>query len=119
MDNLRSLWYSSFGVRNMANYTTSTSDKSKDEALKRWKLGALGLFGLEYFYVGRVKAGIVRVLIGVFLILGIFSGLIGGSIDFLSAIIGLPILWAIIATPNFYRLKMGTFRDNVGNPLRE
>lgn len=97
----------------MANYVTNTSDKKKKTALVFWAIGALGLFGLEYFYVGKMKKGAIRMIVGVFLILCLFA-MKGteGSIP-LSIVI-----WAIAALPNLFRILLGIFKDNVGQPLR-
>lgn len=75
----------------MANYTTITSDKSKNTALLCCIFG--GLFGIHLFYVGRIGKGILYLCTG-----GILG--IGWIIDIIS-----------IAT--------GSFRDNAGAPLRQ
>lgn len=75
----------------MANYTTNTSDKRKKTALLLCVFG--GFFGLHRFYVGRIGSGILYLLT--------FGGfLIGYFIDLIS-------------------ICSGTFRDNVGMPLRQ
>ena len=74
----------------MANYQTNTSDKSKKTALIVCAIG--GLLGLHYFYVGRIKTGVIRMI--TLNILGV-----GWIIDIVS-------------------IAMGGFRDNVGAPLR-
>ena len=74
----------------MANYQTNTSDKSKKTALIVCLVG--GILGLHYFYVGRIKTGLVRMVT-----LNLF--LVGWIIDIIS-------------------IAMGGFRDNVGAPLR-
>lgn len=75
----------------MANYVTSTSDKSKKTALLLCVF--LGWIGIHYFYVGRIGMGILYLFT---------FGL--GSIGWIVDII---------------RIAMGSFRDNVGAPLRE
>ena len=79
------------GGINMSNYVTQTSDKKKTTALLLCIF--LGFFGVHLFYVGRIGKGILYLLTG-----GLFA--IGWIIDIIS-----------IAT--------GSFRDNVGAPLRE
>ena len=75
----------------MSNYVTQTSDKKKTTALLLCIF--LGVFGVHLFYVGRIGKGILYLLTG-----GLFA--VGWIIDIIS-----------IAT--------GSFRDNVGAPLRE
>lgn len=75
----------------MSNYVTQTSDKKKTTALLLCIF--LGFFGVHLFYVGRIGKGILYLLTG-----GLFA--VGWIIDIIS-----------IAT--------GSFRDNVGAPLRE
>ena len=74
----------------MANYTTSTSDKKKMTAFLLCLFG--GYIGLHYFYVGRIGTGLVR-----FITLNFFG--IGWIIDIV-------------------KIALGSFRDNVGAPLR-
>jgi restriction system protein len=75
----------------MANYVTSTSDRSKKKAMKLCAWG--GWLGLHQFYVGRIGAGLLYMLtFGLF-----FFGWIADII----------------------KISMGQFRDNVGAPLRE
>lgn len=75
----------------MANYVTSTSDKSKKTALLLCVF--LGWIGIHYFYVGRIGMGLLY-----FFTFG-FCG-IGWIVDII-------------------KIAMGSFRDNVGAPLRE
>lgn len=75
----------------MANYVTSTSDKSKKTALLLCVF--LGWIGIHYFYVGRIGMGIL------YLFTFGFCG-IGCIVDII-------------------KIAMGSFRDNVGAPLRE
>lgn len=97
----------------MSQYTTNTSDKKKVKALRWWLIGCIGLLGLENFYVGKVKNGIVRLILGLCVLSAI------AQIFFTPEVIAGILLWAIIAFPNFIRIKMGVFKDNVGDPLRE
>lgn len=115
----------------MANYVTQTSDKSRDVALQKWKKGCFGVFGLENFYVGKIGRGLVHFVVGIFffpiefsVIAALFSessSIPSGEMPvyILSALIMIVGFWAILAVPNLYRLKMGTFRDNIGAVLRE
>ncbi len=75
----------------MANYVTSTSDKKKKIALLLCIFG--GFFGLHQFYVGNIKKGILY-----FFTCGFFA--IGWFMDIVS-------------------ILLGTFKDNVGVPLRQ
>ena len=74
----------------MANYVTSTSDKSKTTALILCIF--LGFFGAHYFYVGRYGRGFLYMFTA-----GLF--VIGWILDII-------------------KIMNGTFVDNVGAPLR-
>ena len=75
----------------MTQYVTYTSDKKKGVALILCIF--LGLLGVHNFYVGRIGRGILFLLTG-----GLFS--IGWLVDII-------------------KIATGSFRDNVGAPLRE
>jgi hypothetical protein len=98
----------------MANYTTNTSDKKKRTVLLFWLVGALGLFGLEYFYVCKFKKGIIRLLIGLFALIAMVA--MKGEEMFIPVSL---LFWAILALPNLFKILFGAFRDNVGQPIRE
>jgi restriction system protein len=74
----------------MANYVSGSSDKSKNTALKCCIFG--GWFGCHQYYVGKIGKGIFYTIT-----LG-----------------GLGIFWII----DIFRVLLGSFRDNVGAPLR-
>ena len=74
----------------MANYVTSTSDKSKTTALILCIF--LGFVGAHYFYVGRYGRGFLYMFTA-----GLF--VIGWILDII-------------------KIMNGTFVDNVGAPLR-
>ena len=75
----------------MANYTTITSDKSKQTALWCCILG--GMFGIHQFYVGRIGRGLLYFFTG-----GLFC--IGWIADII-------------------KIASGSFLDNAGVPLRK
>ena len=75
----------------MANYVTVTSDKSRTTALLLCIF--LGTIGIHRFYVGKIGTGILYLLTG-----GLFG--IGWIIDII-------------------KIASGSFRDNVGAPLRK
>ncbi len=74
----------------MANYVTQSSDKSKKTALLLCIF--LGFFGAHHFYVGSIGKGLLYAFTG-----GLFG--IGWIIDIIKCL-------------------TGSFRDNVGAPLR-
>lgn len=113
----------------MANYTTATSDKNKQQVEKLFYMSAFGILGLHYFYVGKLKQGIIHLVISFFLI-GITLTVWGSSVhtDTGAAVtilekLGYTILiWGVCALagiPTFIRIKLGKFRDNVGAPVRQ
>lgn len=75
----------------MAFYVTYTSDKKRIVALLLCVFG--GFLGLHQFYVGKLFMGLIYLITG-----GIFG--IGWIIDII-------------------RIVAGSFRDNVGAPLRQ
>ena len=97
----------------MANYTTNVSDKSKKKALTLLFIGGLGF---HLFYVGRIKAGIVRFIAA----LMFWGGLIIGGIssgESEMVIVGFVAL-VLFNVFDLVKLLLGTFRDNIGNYLR-
>lgn len=75
----------------MANYVTMTSDKKKSVALLLCIFG--GMVGLHQFYVGKIGKGLLYLFTG-----GLFC--IGWFVD-------------------IFRIALGSFKDNVGAPLRQ
>ena len=104
----------------MPKYTTATSDKSKKRALFWWKVGLFGLCGFEYFYVGKIKAGIIRSLIALFM-LSMELSFINHPEDsevFWPMTAVFALVWVILVLINLFKLKLGKFKDNVGEYLR-
>ena len=95
----------------MSQYTTNTSDKSKKSALVRSLFG----FGLPYFYVGRIKNGIVGALIS-FFEWGVLITCIQNKETFCGIFIAVIIVTNLATT---FTVMMGKFQDNIGNYLRE
>jgi len=77
----------------MPNYTTVTSDRSKNVALICCLLGFVGLGGIHQFYVGKIFWGILYLITGGFLFVGTILDLIS--------------------------ILIGAFKDNTGAPLRQ
>ena len=74
----------------MANYVTGTSDKKKWVAF--FLCLFLGFLGIHRFYVGKIGTGLLYMFT-----VGLFG--IGAFVDLI-------------------KILLGTFRDNVGAPLR-
>ncbi len=75
----------------MANYNTPTSDRSKNTALILCIFG--GIIGLHRYYVGKIGTGLLYTFTAGLFMVGYFCDIIS--------------------------ICMGTFRDNVGMPLRK
>ena len=75
----------------MANFITTTSDKSRGLAL--FLCIFLGWAGIHHFYVGRIGKGILYMITFGFFCIG----------------------WFI----DCFKILLGSFRDNVGAPLRQ
>lgn len=74
----------------MVNYQTMTSDKDKHMALLLCIFG--GFLGLHQFYVGKIAIGLLYMFTLGFFFIGWISDII--------------------------KILLGSFRDNVGAPLR-
>lgn len=99
----------------MSTYTTGTSDKKKRKALIWWLVGLVGLLGLENLYVGKIKMGLIRIVIGLLWAGITFTAF--GDPDVPNIVFIL--IWVAIAIPNLFKILLGTFHDNIGNALRE
>lgn len=98
----------------MANYTTSTSDKSRDRAVKLLLCGGIGL---HYFYVGRIKTGLIHIVLGICMWMSIVICIFDSELH--EAIIPCILILVAFNVPDLIRLKLGKFRDNVGDYLRQ
>lgn len=107
----------------MANYTTSVSDISQRQLMKAWTRGLLGTLGLHFFKLGRIKRGIVRLLWGVIMwtaaILVALDPEIRAADGGAFASIVILFFLFIPSIIDLVRIKLGVFRDNVGNVVRE
>ena len=97
----------------MANYTTSTSDRSKRKAIKLLLLGGIGL---HLFYVGRIRHGLIRAFFCLLFWGLLITGISEGQTPMIATGIGFI---AISNLPDLIKLLLGTFRDNIGNYLRQ
>lgn len=77
----------------MANYTTISSDKSKKTAMTLCLIGFLGIGGLHDFYVGKIGAGLIKLLTANWFFIGTIIDLI--------------------------KIASGGYLDNSGQPLRQ
>ncbi len=97
----------------MTNYTTNVSDKSKAKAKKMTLCGGISL---QYFYVGRIKAGIIRLFAGFIFWMAIISGIAIKEVP----MIVMGILLLVVVTPfEFTKMSMGKFKDDMGNYIRQ
>lgn len=96
----------------MANYTTSVSDKSKNKAIKLLLCGGVGL---HLFYVGKIKVGLIRLVLGILLWYLFITGITEGEIAMILGGIGFLVLFNLV---DLFKLMLGTFKDNVGAVLR-
>ena len=97
----------------MANYVSQTSDKSKKKAIKLLLSGGLGF---HLFYVGRIKAGIIRFILGLILWVGFIIGGIAIS-EWGMVLMGIALL-VLLNIFDMIKLFLGTFKDNIGSHLR-
>ncbi len=102
----------------MATYTAQTSDRRKKKVLISWLIGFIGLLGFEYFYVGLIKKGLIRLILGLFMI-GLFFAASDGTEAMTALRTMIIIVWIVLALFNLIRILLGIFRDNVGSPVRE
>ena len=77
----------------MANYSTITSDKSKKTAMWLCLLGFIGIGGIHDFYLGKIGAGIIKLITANWFFIGTIVDLIN--------------------------ITSGSYRDNAGAPLRQ
>lgn len=75
------------------HYTTITSDKSKKTAMILCLIGFIGIGGLHDFYVGKIGAGILKLI---------------------------TINWFLIGSiADIIKISTGTYTDGSGQPLRK
>lgn len=103
------------GGDRMSQYTTNTSDKSRRTAIILLLCGGVGLHRL---YVGRIKSGIIRLIVGFFTWCFLFASASDAEIGAAGIVTSVVIL-AVLNVPDLLALLFGSFRDNVGAPLRE
>lgn len=97
----------------MAQYTTTTSDKTRSMALRRLLLGGIGL---HLFYVGRIGSGLLRAALGALLWALLITGIKDGETAMLvTGIAGI----IVINAPDFFKIILGKFQDNTGAYLRQ
>lgn len=97
----------------MANYTTNTSDKLKGKAKRLLLCGGLGL---QYFYVGKMKMGLIRFILGILLWVLFITGIAEGEAAMITAGIGFLVAINLF---EMVKLSLGKFKDNIGNYLRQ
>lgn len=97
----------------MANYTTNVSDKTKNKCKQLMLVGGLGL---QYFYVGKIKTGLIRLVFGILFWVLFFAGISEGEVAMIAAGIG-----SLVAVNLFElaKLSLGKFKDNIGNYVRQ
>lgn len=77
----------------MANYTTITSDKSKQTAMILCCLGFIAIGGIHDFYLGNIGKGIIKLITCNWFLIGTIVDLI--------------------------KISTGGYKDNAGAPLRQ
>lgn len=97
----------------MANYTTCTSDKTKAKCKHLILAGGLGL---QYFYVGKIKMGLIRFVLGVLLWVLFITGIMEGDAAMIAAGIGFLVAVNLF---ELVKISLGKFQDNIGNYLRQ
>lgn len=97
----------------MANFVSNTSDKSQKKAKTLVLIGGLGL---NYFYVGKIKIGILRFILGILLWVLLIAGIAEGETAMIVA--GAAFL-VVINLYDIIKLSLGRFQDNVGAYLRQ
>ena len=102
------------GENEMANYVSTTSDKTKAGAKRRLFIGGLGL---QYFYVGRIGAGFLRLLIGLLLWGVIITGIV--QKEAAPVIVAPAVALVVINLVELAIIALGRFRDNTGAFLRQ
>lgn len=76
-----------------ANYTTITSDKSKQTALILCAIGFVGIGGLHDFYLGKIGGGIIKLITANWFVIGTVVDII--------------------------KIANGTYKDGAGVPVRK
>ena len=97
----------------MANYTTNVSDKTKSKCKRLMLIGGLGL---QYFYVGKIKTGLTRFILGVLLWVLFVTGISEGETAMIAAGIGFLLAVNLF---ELAKLSLGKFKDNNGNYVRQ
>ena len=103
----------------MANYTTNVSDITKGQVVRAWLIGVVGTLGFHYFKVGKVKRGIIRLVLGLFLWAVVFTSIGQGVKENTSVIVTMLVILAALSLADLVRIQLGMFRDNVGAAVRE
>lgn len=98
----------------MANYVSLSSDKTKAGARRRLLLGGIGL---QYFYVGRLKIGFIRLLIGLLLWGVVITGIV--QKEAAPVIVAPAVALVVINLVELAIIALGRFRDNTGAFLRQ
>ena len=76
----------------------------------------MGGIGLHLFYVGRIGAGIVRMIIGILFWVLIIDGIAEGQGPMIASGVMFLVLTNVF---DLVKLSMGKFKDNVGQYLRQ
>lgn len=113
----------------MSQYTTNVSDKRKGIARHRFLISGFGMLGLHYFYVGKVKRGLVHLFASFIFLMVLFSiwtatvntntGAAYTIVDKLGTTAFLVVIAVILNVRTFCNIQMGKFKDNIGAYLRE
>ncbi len=95
-----------------SQYVSLSSDKSQTTAL----ILSLFCLGLQYYYVGRIGAGIFHSILGLIFWSGLISNLVNRSVNFIFIY---AVLIIVFIAKDAIKIGLGYFRDAARHPLKK